>query len=158
MSSGDTLREKLEESMAKQIISESQEFNVAREEVFATIADPYKLAAVNSLNLERIKDSTGDDINGVGSVRRLKMGIFRSIDEVITVFEVPELIEYRVLTGVPVKNHVGRIEFVDIGKGRSRVDYSIQFDPIFPGFGRILRIGLQKALVATNTKLASQLE
>ena len=144
--------------MAKQIISESQEFEVPREDVFAIIADPYKLAAVNSLNIERIKDSTGDDVNGVDSVRRLKMGIFSSIDEVITEFDVPELIEYRVLTGVPVKNHVGRIKFVDLGNGRSRMDYFIQFDAKFPGLGAILRLGLQKALVATNTKLVDQLK
>ena len=146
--------------MAKQIISVSYEFNAPREAVFAIIADPYKLAAVNSFTVERIKDSTDDDINGVGSVRRLKMGLFRSIDEVITVFDVPELIEYRVLKGVPVKNHVGRMMFVDIGNGRSRVEFFIQFDPVFPGLGigRILRIGLQRALAASMTKLAYQLQ
>ncbi len=144
--------------MGKKIISVSQEFNVPREEVFAIIADPFKIAAINSYGVERIKDSTGDDINGVGSVRRLKMGIFSSIDEAITVFDVPDLIEYRVLSGVPVKNHVGRIKFVDIGNGRSRVDIFIQFDSIFPGLGSILRIGLQRAVVTTNTKLAYQLK
>ena len=147
--------------MARQTISVSQEFDVPREEVFAVIGDPYKIAAINSYGVERIKDSTTDEINGVGSVRRLKMGVFRSIDEVITEFDVPERIEYRVLSGVPVKNHVGRIEFVDLGNGRSRVDFFIQFDPKFSGLGNILgsmlRLGLERAVVSTNRKLAVQL-
>jgi hypothetical protein len=122
------------------------------------MADPYKIAAVNrSFRAERIKDSTGDDVNGVGSVRRLQMG-FGSIDEAITVFDVPELIEYRVLKGAPVRNHVGRITFVDIGNGRSRVEMYITFDPIFPGFGGIVRIGLQKAVVTSLSNLARQFQ
>ena len=147
--------------MGRKTISVSQEFDVPREEVFAIIGDPYKIAAVNSYGVERIKDSTSDEINGVGSVRRLKMGVFRSIDEVITEFDVPDLIEYRVLSGVPVKNHIGRIAFVDLGNGRSRVDFFIQFDPVFSGFGdllgSLLRLGLERAVVSTNKKLASQL-
>lgn len=144
--------------MAKQMISVSHEFDVTREEVFAVIADPYELAAINSFGVERIKDSTDDNVNGVGSVRRLKMGFFRSIDEVITEFDVPELIEYRVVKGVPVKNHVGRITFVDIGNGRSRVDFFIQFDSTFPGLGSMLRIGLQKAIATSMTRIAHHLQ
>ena len=144
--------------MAEQVISVSHEFDVPREAVFAVIADPYKLAAVNSFRVERIKDITDDDINGVGSVRRLKMGFFRSIDEVITVFDAPELIEYRVLKGVPVKNHVGRMKFVDIGNGRSRVDFLIQFDSAFPGLGSVLRMGLQKTIATSMTNIAYHLQ
>ena len=106
--------------MAKKTISVSQAFNVPREEVFAIIADPYKIAAVNSYGVERIKDSTGGDINGVGSIRRLKMGFLSSIDEVITVFDVPELIEYRVLKGAPVRNHVGRMKFFQMEPRREQ--------------------------------------
>jgi len=142
----------------KHIVSVSHDYNVPREEVFAVIADPYKLGEINSFNIERIKDSTGDDVNGVGSVKRLKMGFFSKIDEVVTEFDVPELIEYRVLTGIPVKNHVGRMTFVDLGNGRSRVEFLIHFESKYPGFGGMLRLGLEQAVKASVINIENYLK
>lgn len=84
------------------------------------------------------------------------MGIFSSIDEAITVLDVLERIEHRVLSGVPVKNHVGRIRFVDLGNGRSRVEFFMEFDSVFPGLGSLLRIGLQRAVIASLRNIEAQ--
>src|SRR5690606_12105931 len=67
------------------------------------------------------------DRNGVGSVRKLRVGPGPSFEETVTAYEENRLIEYRITRGSPLRNHFGRMQFAADGEGSRRHD-TIAFD------------------------------
>lgn len=91
----------------------------------------------------------GDDPrepNGVGSVRRIGPGPL-SFDEQIVAFERPTRLDYTIVRGGPLKNHLGTITLTADGADTA-LDYVIRFDGKLPGVGalvaRALRFGWQR--------------
>ncbi|MGH8446772.1 MAG: SRPBCC family protein [Solimonas sp.] len=90
--------------------------------------------------------------NGVGSVRRIGPGPL-SFDEQIVVFERPHRIDYTIVRGGPLKNHLGTIVLKSTGSG-TEIDYTIRFDGKLPGVGALAaralafgwKLGARKAL------------
>jgi uncharacterized protein YndB with AHSA1/START domain len=125
-------------------------YPVPRENAFALFSDHARFGSLWSGQFQRIRDaSRGDDPNGFGSIREIVLPIpGLRIEETVTRFEPPALIEYRVTRGGPVKNHLGRITFTPVPDG-TRVRYTIRFDPRLPGTGLLLastlRLGLKQA-------------
>jgi hypothetical protein len=64
------------------------------------------MSAFRSSSLERAGDPPP---NGVGAIRRLTL-VGPPIREQVTVFEPPHRFAYKMLSGVPVKRHVGTVE------------------------------------------------
>jgi len=63
------------------------------------------------------------------------------MDEKVTRFSVPGLIEYKLIEGAPViKNHIGIMHFYELDNGtRSRLDYTIEFEGKFPMVGFVMK-------------------
>jgi uncharacterized protein YndB with AHSA1/START domain len=101
--------------------------------VFAYFADHERFGRIWPGRTQRIVAAAGVDPNGLGSVRKVSVP-FGSIEETITAFEPPRLIEYRVTRGDRVRNHLGRLEFESV-PGGTTLHYSIEFDarPAFIG-------------------------
>jgi hypothetical protein len=116
-------------------------------EMFSTLADHSQLRRVFRVPVRRIRDGQGD-VNGVGSVRSIGVGLLR-LEETVTAMVPDRAIEYRITRGGgPVRNHAGRVELSDAGRG-CRVKWTIEFDaPPLVGpalvlvLGRVLRRGL----------------
>lgn len=112
-------------------------------ELFAALADHNKLRAVLGVPVRRIHDGT-DDINGVGSVRRLGVGPL-ALEETVTAHDPDRAIEYRITRGAgPVKNHIGKLAFAPAGSG-SRVTWTIEYDTL-PVVGSALEIVLARVI------------
>jgi hypothetical protein len=117
--------------------------------LFAELADHDRLRRVFGVPVRRIRDGEGE-VNGVGSVRRLGVGLLK-IEETVTAIEPDRSIEYRITRGgAPLRNHRGRLEFASVGTG-SRVIWTIDYDsPPIVGTAlravlvRVLRRGLGK--------------
>ncbi len=143
--------------MAEQIVRFEQFFAATPSAVFAWFAEHENVAKLFPGSSKRIKNAPqGDDVNGLESVRELRILGFRA-EETVTRFEPAKLIEYRVTQGWPIKNHVGRLEF-EPEAGGTRLVYSIEFDSRLPFAGRILagslchhwRRGVQRAVEAIS--------
>ena len=78
------------------------------------------------------------DANSKGSVRRV-IAFPLILEEKITQYIPNQLIEYRVISGVGLKNHVGTLNFIDLENGKSRLDYSIEFAPTIPMTGFVIK-------------------
>lgn len=135
--------------MAKHQVRVQEFFDAPPAKVFPVFADHAKLGRILGIACKRIKDSSDPkNPNGLGSVRRLTMGL-SAFEETITAFEPNQLIEYRVTRGSPIKNHLGHMEF-ELLNGGTRFDYTIDFDVKIPFTGGlisfILKSGLAKGM------------
>lgn len=120
-------------------------------ELFAELSDHERLSRVLGVPVRRVRDGEGDP-NGVGSVRRMGLGLLR-LEETVTAIEPQRSIEYRITRGAgPVRNHRGRLEFASVGTG-SRVTWTIDYDSL-PIVGGALRRLLSRALERGLGKLA----
>ena len=106
--------------------------------------------------MTRIKDSPDPGLpNGVGSVRLVQIGPIR-FEETHIVCDRPKQIQYKVTRGGPIKNHLGRINFID-ENGDTRIDYRIEFDARIPGTGGLIARSLERDWARGIAPIAEEL-
>ena len=142
--------------MSSQFIQMNVEFNAPVETVFATLSDHEAMGKVLNAKVKRIKDGQ-DDVNGIGSVRRITPVPLADFEETVTAFEPNKLVEYTIPKGSPLKNHLGRMVFSENG-GKTHLHYTIQFEPKVPVplSGLVVKSVLEKVILRGLHKLAKQ--
>ena len=120
-----------------QRIEITQDFALPVERVYAYLSEHENLGPLFGAEVERVRD--GDTTrNGVGSVRRLKVGPLPWFEETNTQVVPNELIEYRITSGSVLNDHRGEMRFSPNGSG-TRLDYVIEFDAKLPLTGPLLK-------------------
>jgi len=112
--------------------------------VFEFLSDHQNFASLFVGHCTRIR--VGDDsteLNGVGSIRRIGPGPL-SFDEKIVAFDRPSRIDYTIVRGGPLKNHLGSIR-LHSADGGTALDYVIRFDGKLPGLGMASALALKAA-------------
>lgn len=99
----------------------------------------------------------GDDPNGIGSKRAIRLAGMTLLEEVIVAYEPNQLLEYTATRG-PIRNHLGRIVLEEDGKGGTHLDYRIWFDGKLPALGALLGAQLKGALRSGWARAQRQLE
>ena len=127
---------------------------VNRDKVFKLFADHKQFGRLLMAPALRIKDSDQADPNGNGSVRLIGVGPV-GIREKVTRFEPNEVIEYRLISLTPFRNHRGKIRFSDTSDGGTRIQYTIDYDDILPGTGRLLEFALGTAIKTGINRIPS---
>ncbi|MFT4045512.1 MAG: SRPBCC family protein [Solimonas sp.] len=125
--------------------------------VFDFLADHENFATLFGGRCVRIR--TGDDPaepNGLGSIRRIGPGPL-SFDERIVTFERPTRLEYTIVRGGPLKNHLGTITLKAAGSD-TELDYVIRFDGKFPGAGTLAGRALSLAWRRSAGKAFARIE
>jgi hypothetical protein len=97
--------------------------------------------------------------NGLGAVRAIHArGLV--IREEVVAWEAARAMDYRVVSGAPLQNHLGEIRVVPDGTG-ARVDYRIRFDwPWYLGgavVGGVLARSLERQISSGIARIASTL-
>lgn len=130
--------------MAQQKVVVVQEFRKPVQELFAQLSDHNRLAPILGVPVKRIRDGQ-DDVNGVGSVRRMGIAPL-ALEETVLAVVPNQCIEYTISKGGgPIQNHHGKLEFSSTAKG-SKVQWTIVFDSPLPLVGPIVRRVLQRGL------------
>ena len=120
----------------------TQDFSAPVDRVYAHLSEHENLGSLFGARIERVRD--GDTSrNGVGSVRRLKVGPLPWFEETVTQAVPDELVEYRITKGSPLRDHVGTMRFTPQGTG-TRVDYVIAFRAVVPLLDKVIAVGLQR--------------
>ena len=127
-----------------------QEFNAPQQEIFDNLSDHNNFGVLLNANITRIKDAEGKNPNGLGSVRSIKMGV-ELLQETIITFDSPNLIEYKITNDVPVKFHLGTLEFSSPEKNKTLLKYTIQMESKF-GFMDPLILFLIKSSIKNGLK------
>ncbi|MDD3444057.1 MAG: SRPBCC family protein [Zavarzinia sp.] len=142
--------------------SRSVEFHLTmkapRAAVFAWLGDHEKFGSLLPGRTKRIVDGDGPGgVNGPGSIRRVSFGIGYT-DEKVTAVVPGEYVEYTVIKGGPVKNHLGRIRLKDSADGGTEIDYRIEFDPAIPFLGLPTEMLVRSIIGGGLAKLRRRLE
>lgn len=87
--------------------------------------------------------------NGVGAVRRLE-AIGPPIVEEIIDYQRPARFTYRLLSGAPVRDHVGTVDLREVNTG-TEVTWHLRSTPKIPGFGPLLK-QILKAVIGEALK------
>ena len=135
-----------------------QRFEAAPERVFALLTDHvgFGRALGEDIRLEREGVPAP---NGLGAVRAIRARGLVIREEVVG-WEAARAMDYRVVSGAPLRNHRGEIRIVPDGNG-ARVDYRIRFDwPWYLGgtvVGGILARSLERQISSGIARIASTL-
>lgn len=120
--------------MPKIIIEQS--FNAPQETVFKELSNHENFGKIVNAKIVRIKDATGNDPNGVGSVRSIQLGI-ELLQETVTKYESPNLIEYKITSKTPMSHHLGRLQFSTPTKGTTHLLYTIEMESKLPAVATV---------------------
>jgi uncharacterized protein YndB with AHSA1/START domain len=132
-----------------QRIEISQDFTLPVQRVYAYLSEHENLGPLFGATVERVRDGE-DSRNGVGSVRRLKVGPLPPFEETVTKAVPNELVEYRITKGGVLKDHRGEMRFAPNGTG-STLTYVIEFDGKVPGTGPLIAKSLERNVRAGLT-------
>lgn len=131
-----------------QTIQITQWFNASQQTIFDVLSDHEQLGPILNAQIKRIKDATGKNKNGLGSVRSISIGV-KLLEETVTTFDEPNLIEYTITNDVPVRYHLGRLVF-STENNKTKVEYTIQIetkiDFIDPAIKFILETSIKNGL------------
>jgi hypothetical protein len=138
--------------MSRQKLEIVQDYDRPVSEVFARLADHNQLGKVLGVPVKRIRDGA-DEVNGVGSVRRIGIGPL-AIEETVTATVPNQSIDYRISKGgFPIRKHSGRVSFSGSERG-SRVAWTIQFEAPLPLLGPAVKLVLGQAIRMGLRRLA----
>ncbi|MGJ9413357.1 SRPBCC family protein [Aeromicrobium sp. CF4.19] len=113
--------------------------------VFEALAEHENLGDVFGASITRVRD--GDTSrNGVGSIRRLKIGPLPAFEETVTGAEPGFLITYEISKGSPLTGHWGEQRLLPTGNGGTRLEYRIGFDAALPGVAALVATVLQRRI------------
>lgn len=127
-------------------------FSKAPERVFAHLAEHENLAEVFGAKITRVRDGQDGQRNGVGSVRRLRIGPLAPFEETVREFVPNERIVYRITKGSPLRGHLGVMTFVGREGGTSFV-YDIRLASPIPGLALIVRAALTRSITQALPKV-----
>jgi uncharacterized protein YndB with AHSA1/START domain len=119
----------------------SQDFALPVQRVYAYLAEHENLGPLFGARVTRLCDGATSR-NGVGSVRRLKVGPMPAFEETVTEAVENERLGYRITKGSPLRDHRGLMEFRPTATG----SHLIEFGTAVPGLDRVIKLGLQRSI------------
>lgn len=94
--------------------------------------------------------------DGAGAIRALHL-LGPPLREEIIDFEPPRLMRYRLLSGAPLRDHVGTIELTPAGEG-TRMRYRIETHPTLPLLGGMVLAVARRSVEDLVAGLAAEAE
>jgi uncharacterized protein YndB with AHSA1/START domain len=112
--------------------------------VFDVLTDHRRYPEITSLRKAELEREGEPAPNGVGAVRVLTVAGPPMREEVIA-YERPSRFSYKVLSGLPVRDHVGTVE-MQPADGGTEVTYVVKTTPTIPFAGPVFMAVLKKAI------------
>jgi uncharacterized protein YndB with AHSA1/START domain len=119
----------------------SREVAAPPETVFDVLTDHRRYAEMTPLRKSVLEREGEPAPNGVGSIRVLS-AVGPPLREETIVFERPSRFSYKLLSGLPVRDHVGTVSLEPDGAGTT-VIYAVRTNPTVPVGGGLV-LGLVK--------------
>jgi uncharacterized protein YndB with AHSA1/START domain len=104
--------------------------------VFGVLTDHRRYADLTPLR-KSVLEREGDPApNGVGAIRKLT-AVGPALREEVIAYEPPSRFSYTLLSGLPVRDHVGTVELTPNGSGTTMV-YAVRTHPTVPVAGAVV--------------------
>ena len=137
-----------------------QRFSAAPARVFAAVTDHKRLEQWQKGTRVTIERDGVPPPNGLGAIRKVANGPLRLYEEVVR-WEEPQAMDYRLVRGAPLNDHLGEIRLAPAADGGTLVRHRIRFAvPWYAGgrpMERLISIQLERVIRAAYARLAEEL-
>jgi uncharacterized protein YndB with AHSA1/START domain len=106
------------------------------ETIFAVLVDHRAYKDMTPLRKSVLEREGEPAPNGVGAIRRLS-AIGPPLREEVLTYEEPRRFSYTLLSGLPVRDHVGTVELTP-HEGRTKMTYAVRTIPTVPVVGGVV--------------------
>lgn len=111
----------------------TREIDAPAQTVFEVLTDHRRYTELTPLRKAELEREGEADVNGVGAIRRLT-AVGPPMREEVIAYEAPSRFSYTVLSGLPVRDHVGTVELSG-ADGRTTMVYAVRTQPTLPVVG-----------------------
>jgi uncharacterized protein YndB with AHSA1/START domain len=109
--------------------------------VFDVLTDHRRYTEITPLRKAELEREGEPAPNGVGAIRRLT-AVGPPMREEVLAYEPPTRFSYKLLSGLPVRDHVGTVELTP-GEAGTRVVYAVRTTPTLPLVGGAFLVGMK---------------
>jgi uncharacterized protein YndB with AHSA1/START domain len=109
--------------------------------VFDVLTDHRRYTEITLLRKAELEREGEPAPNGVGAIRRLT-AVGPPMREEVLAYEPGKRFSYKLLSGLPVRDHVGTVELTP-GGGGTRVVYAVRTTPTLPLVGGAFLVGMK---------------
>ena len=124
--------------------------------VFDVLTDHRRYAEMSRLRKSELEREGDPAPNGVGAIRVL-IAVGPPIREEVVVYERPSRFSYKVLSGLPVRDHVGTVSIEPSGGG-THVTYALKAIPTVPFAGKVVMLALKRGVTELLNGVVSEAE
>jgi len=122
----------------------TREIAAAPETVFAVLTDHRRYSDLTPLRKSELEREGEPAPNGLGAIRKLS-AIGPPLREEVIAYEPEGRFSYKLLSGLPVRDHVGTVELTAGGSGTKMV-YAVRTQPTVPVVGAIVVAVVKQAV------------
>ncbi len=134
----------------------TREIGAPPETVFAVLTDHRKYSELTPVRKSVLEREGEADVNGVGAIRKLTV-VGPPMREEVIAYEAPSRFSYTVLSGLPVRDHVGTVELTADGTGTKMV-YAVRTQPTLPVVGFAVVAAVKQAIKGLIDGVAKESE
>jgi uncharacterized protein YndB with AHSA1/START domain len=124
--------------------------------IFEVLTDHRRYPEITPLRRAELEREGDPAPNGLGAIRVLRAAGPAMREEVIG-YEPPHRFSYTVLSGLPVRDHVGTVELTPAGDG-TKVVYAVRTTPTLPVGGGAFMLVLKQAIKSLLAGVAKESE
>jgi uncharacterized protein YndB with AHSA1/START domain len=121
-----------------------REISASPETVFEVLTDHRKYSELTPLRKSELEREGELTPNGVGAIRKLTV-VGPPMREEVIAYEAPSRFSYTVLSGLPVRDHVGTVELT-AQDGGTRMVYAVRTQPTVPVAGGVVVAVVKQAV------------
>jgi uncharacterized protein YndB with AHSA1/START domain len=122
----------------------TREIAAPPETVFDVLTDHRRYADLTPLRKSELEREGSPGPNGLGAIRKLTV-VGPPLREEVIAFERPDRFSYTLISGLPVRNHVGTVE-LSAANGGTRMVYAVRTHPTIPVVGFAIVAGTKQAV------------
>lgn len=115
------------------------------EVVFDVLTDHRRYTEITPLRRAELEREGEPTPNGLGAIRVLSAVPGPPMREEVIGYERPDRFSYKILSGLPVRDHVGTVELKEAGGG-TELTYAVKTTPTIPLSGPVFMAILKKAI------------
>ena len=134
----------------------NREIAAPPETVFEVLTDHAKYSELTPLRKSVLERQGEPAPNGVGAIRKLS-AVGPALREEVIAYEEPSRFSYTLLSGLPVRDHVGTVELTPNGGGTKMV-YAVKTLPTVPVVGSVVVAAVKQAVKGLIGGIAAESE
>jgi uncharacterized protein YndB with AHSA1/START domain len=126
------------------------------ETVFDVLTDHRRYAEITPMRRSELEREGEPAPNGVGAIRALS-SVGPPLREEVVVYEAPERFSYKVISGIPVRDHMGTV-LLESAAGGTKMTYAVRTTPTLPLVGAAVVGATKQAIKLLISGVASESE